>query len=201
MIVGLYNFLQWTTNPTSVHTQRFHKADTTIIHPWGNTLMSSYCYSSLLVGNIPIMQLQHRTYPLLLTAIIKYHNEWLLYTSEFKISWFSHFWLTKFYSKNFFLKCMACTYVDEEVSVLGTNNSQEDSRNFITKIFYPQGKMVWISDHRNLELISLTYTGNIWRGKLWWRWTIQVKAIGKEKFGEQATVSAYQCCFSMGISF
>ena len=185
MIVGLYNFLQWTTNPTSVHTQRFHKADTTIIHPWGNTLMSSYCYSQfwLLVGNIPIMQLQHRTYPLLLTAIIKYHNEWLLYTSEFKISWFSHFWLTKFYSKNFFLKCMACTYVDEEVSVLGTNNSQEDSRNFITKIFYPQGKMVWISDHRkfganitNLHrkyltretLVKVNYTGkSYWQGKIW----------------------------------
>ena len=31
--------------------------------------------------------------------------------------------------------------------------------------------------------------GNIWQGKFWQ--TIQVKAIGKEKFGEQATVSAY----------
>ena len=48
--------------------------------------------------------------------------------------------------------------------------------------------------------VCISYTGNIWQGKFWQ--TMQVKAIGKEKFGEQATVSVYAIyvfCISVNI--
>ena len=39
------------------------------------------------------------------------------------------------------------------------------------------------------------YTGNIWHRKFWQ--SIQVKTIGKEKFGKKAIVNAYANTFSV----
>ena len=43
--------------------------------------------------------------------------------------------------------------------------------------------------------LDTPYTGNISGGKFWR--TIQVKAVGEQKFGEKATVSTYANTFSV----